>query len=161
VAGPRAAGRTGAPQPTDRGDVRREQREAARREMVIKKLNEIFAPGVDVEEALAKLAAAFAAKGWKFETKDLTPELREFADAYLRAVPFMPKYFTEKDGWLLKTYHWRNQDHARVAAINHFVKRSKAAEPRSTAADRLLEPDDTAHPLDHWRVSLRRSLDQS
>jgi transposase len=42
--------------------IRREEREAARREMVIKQLHEIFVPGVDVEEALAKLAAAFAAK---------------------------------------------------------------------------------------------------
>jgi hypothetical protein len=40
----------------------------------------------------------------------MTPELREFADAYLQAVPFMPKYFTEDDGWLLEAKYWRNQD---------------------------------------------------
>jgi transposase len=111
--------------------IRREEREAVLREMVVKQLHEIFAPGVTVEDAVSKLVAAFTAKRWKFETKDLTPELREFADAYLRAVPFMAKYFTEDDGWLLEVRHWHKQDHARVAAINHFVKRSKAADPQA------------------------------
>jgi hypothetical protein len=54
--------------------------------MVIKKLNEIFVPGDNPAVAVSKLGDAFAAKGWRFETKDLTPELADFADSYLNAV---------------------------------------------------------------------------
>jgi hypothetical protein len=124
--------------------IRREQREAARREMVAKHLAEIFVPGVTVEDAVAKLVAAFTAKRWKFQTKDLTPELRDLADAYLGAVRANPEYLADNEDWLLETHHWRNQDHARVAAINHFIKRSKAADPQSTAAERLSDQDNTA-----------------
>jgi transposase len=107
--------------------IRRDEREAMRRDMVAKHLAEILVPGVAVEDAISKLVAAFTAKGWKFETKDLTPELGDFADAYLRAVRANPEYLTADDEWLLKVDRWRNQDHARVAAINHFIKRNKIA----------------------------------
>ena len=65
--------------------------------------------------------------------KDLTPELGELADAYLRAVRANPEYLTDDD-WLLSVNRWRNQDHARVAAINHFVKSSKLR-PRQIETD--------------------------
>jgi transposase len=107
--------------------IRRDEREAMRRDMVAKYLSEILMPGVPVEEAVSKLVAAFAAKGWKFETKDLTPELGEFADAYLRAVRANPEYLADNEDWLLSVDRWPDQDHARVAAINHFIKRNKDA----------------------------------
>ena len=93
---------------------------------MINKLNEIFVPGVDVAVAVAKLVEAFTVKGWKFETKDLTPELAGLADSYLQAVcANAATYLGDREDWLLETRHWRNQDHARVAAINHFIKRHK------------------------------------
>jgi hypothetical protein len=80
-------------------------------------------PGVDVVEAVLKLSEASLPNA-KFETKDLTPELAEFADAYLRAVRAnAATYLGDGEDWLLMTDRWRDQDHARVAAINHFVKR--------------------------------------
>jgi hypothetical protein len=114
--------------------IRRDERDAARRENVAKHLAEILKPGVAVEEAISKLVAAFTAKGWKFQTKDLTPELGELADAYLRAVRANPEYLADNEDWLLSVNRWRNQDHARVAAINHFVKSSKLR-PRQIETD--------------------------
>lgn len=106
--------------------ARRKQRDAERRDMVIRHLNEILVPGVDAKEAISKIYEAFAAKGWKFQTKDLTPELAKFADAYLQAVRAnSATYLDDNEGWLLETGRWRDQDHARVAAINHFSKRMR------------------------------------
>jgi transposase len=114
--------------------IRRDEREALRRDMVAKHLAEIFVPGIAVEEAISKLVAAFTAKGWKFQPKDLTPELGELADAYLRAVRANREYLADNEDWLLSVDRWRNQDHARVAAINHFVKSSKLR-PRQIETD--------------------------
>lgn len=102
--------------------IRRDEREAARRNMFARQLAEIFVPGVAAEDAVSKLVAAFTAKGSKFKTKDLTPERRDFADGYLRAVRANPGYLPVDNKWLLEVDRWRNQDHARVAAINHFIK---------------------------------------
>jgi hypothetical protein len=106
--------------------VRNDERAAERRDRVVKHLKEIFVPGVEVGQAILKLYKAFAAKGWKFETKDLTPELAEFADAYLRSAhAHAATYLDDSEDWLLAAHRWKNRDHARVAAINHFVKRCK------------------------------------
>jgi transposase len=109
--------------------IRREEREEERRIRVAKHLlDEVLVPGIDAMQALARLAEAFAAKGWKFETKDLTPELAEIADRYLQMVRIHSStYLGDNERWLLETDRWLDPDHARVAAINHLVKRWKAA----------------------------------
>jgi len=66
--------------------IRRDERDAERQETVRRKFDEIFVPGVSAEEALTQIAGALAEKGWKVQVKDLTPELRDLADAYLRSV---------------------------------------------------------------------------
>jgi transposase len=106
--------------------VRRDQRDAERRDRVRSMLDEILVPGTAAQDAASRIAVAFAAKGWKVEVRDLTPELEELADAYLRAARAHSTYLDGKDKWLLEADRWTNRDHARVAAINHFVKRYKA-----------------------------------
>jgi hypothetical protein len=49
--------------------------------------------------------------------------------------PFLDGPLADNEDWLLSVNRRRNQDHARVAAINHFIKRSKSADPQSTVAD--------------------------
>lgn len=109
--------------------IRRDQRDAQRRDDVTRKLDEILVPGVTPESAIAQIAEALAAKGWKIEVKDLTPELRDLANAYLRWVYAHPEYLDATEGWLLETDRWKNRDHARVAALNHLVKRHRAGRP--------------------------------
>jgi hypothetical protein len=85
-----------------------------------RKLADILPPSIAAPDAIARIMQASAARRWRFQAKKLTPELREFADAYLLAVRADPA--TYQKYWPLGDC-WTNQDAARVAAIEHLVKR--------------------------------------
>ena len=102
--------------------TRRDERDARREAEVRQWFEQNIHPGITPEEAIQHIAIALSETGWKIRTKDLTPTLRELADAYRRAICNDPE-LPSKDEWLRNSWPWQNQDHARVAALNHWVKR--------------------------------------
>jgi hypothetical protein len=74
------------------------------------------------EEAFRRIGRGLSETAFKITVRHLTPTLIELADAYRRAVCSNPD-LPAKDEWLRETWCWRNQDYARVAALNHWRKR--------------------------------------
>jgi transposase len=126
--------------------AQRHQRDAERRAFWQEQLEPAFARGLSGEERLRRIAQALASKGWKIQTKDLTPELRDIADDYLAAVAAR-EIVPPSESWLLDADRWvrklkdpahreglrqmlhevgiksgPNIDHLRVGALNHLAK---------------------------------------
>ena len=106
--------------------IRRDERDARREAEVRQWFEQNIHPGITAEEAIRRISVVLSETGWKIKTTDLTPTLRELADAYRSAVCNDPNLPPE-DVWLRESYRWQDQDHARVAALNHWVKRYRRA----------------------------------
>lgn len=102
--------------------VRGDKRGARREEEVQQWIEQNISPDLTPEEAFHRIGVTLAKTAWKLKAKHLTPTLRDLADAYRSAVCNNPNLAAE-DAWLLESWKWRNQDHARVGALNHWVKR--------------------------------------
>lgn len=107
--------------------ARRDARAAAKEAEVRQWIKENLTPDLTPDEAMHRFAQGLADTFWKIRVKDLTPTLRGAADAYRRAAcddPGLP----EDCGWLHGSWHWRDQDHARVAALNNLRMRYRSGE---------------------------------
>jgi transposase len=145
--------------------LRREGRKAARRaahdrerrQMWGERLATTLAPGLTDAERLQRAADALASKGWKIQVKDLTPELRALADAYLaarvqhagkggQAMPAGEEWLRDADRWVQLAGEDPavagpnaisggdpNIDHLRVGALNNLVRNFKSDRTRSSA----------------------------
>jgi hypothetical protein len=102
--------------------IRRDKRDARMEEEVIQWLERNITPDLTPDEAFRRIGATLAETAWKLKVTHLTPTLRDLADAYLRAV-CNDLGLPAEDQWLRDTQRWRNQDYARVAALNHWNKR--------------------------------------
>ncbi len=102
--------------------VRRDKRDARKEEEVQQWIEQNITPDLTPEEAFYRIGVTLVKTAWKLKVKHLTPTLRDLADAYRRAVCNNPNLAAE-DSWLLESHKWRDQDYARVAALNHWVKR--------------------------------------
>jgi transposase len=104
--------------------IRRDERDARREAETRQWFEDNITRGITPEEAIQRIAVALSEISWRIQTKDLTPTLRELADAYRRAVCNDPELPAE-DEWLRDSSRWQDQDHARVAALNHWVRRHR------------------------------------
>jgi hypothetical protein len=91
--------------------------------------------------------------GWRIRTKDLTPTLRDLADGYRKAACNDPNLPSEERQRLRDSYRWLIEDHALVAALNHWVKRYRRGELNTRALLNLLVE---ASPELRCRAYLRR-----
>jgi hypothetical protein len=91
-----------------------------------------LAPGLPAEECWRRIAQALARKRWRMGVKDLTPVLRDIADAYLAdfgerdIVPPSERWLVEADRFVRDVKCGLRPgvdiDHKRVAALNHLAK---------------------------------------
>src|SRR5262249_59749644 len=99
------------------GMIRRDQRDAEMEGEVRAWFEQNITPDLTPEEAFRRIGTTLARTAWKLKVAHLTPTLRDLADAYRRAVPSDPA----APQWLRESGRWRNQDHARVAALHHLA----------------------------------------
>jgi hypothetical protein len=102
-------------------------RAAAAEAEVRRWIKENLTPDLTPDEAMHRFAQGLADTFWKIRVKDLTPTLRGAADAYRRAA-CDDLGLPEDYGWLHDSWHWRDQDHARVAALNNLSLRYRRGE---------------------------------
>ena len=123
--------------------VRRDKRDARKEEEVQQWLEQNITCDLTPEEAFQRIGATLSKTAWKLKVTHLTPTLRDLADAYRSAVCDDPE-LPAKDAWLRETSRWQDQDHARVAALNHWVRRYRRGERGSplsvTSGDPRIEP---------------------
>jgi transposase len=91
-----------------------------------------LAPGLPDEERWRRIAQALARKGWRMKVKDLTPVLRDIADAYLAEigerdiVPPSERWLVEADRFVrdvqLGLRPGLDIDDKRVGALNHLAE---------------------------------------
>ena len=115
--------------PPGSGHAQQHERDAERRALWLERLKAAgaLAPGLPAEERFRRIAQALASKH-KIQVKDLTPELRSAADAYLTHVgerEIVPR----SEFWLLNAGRRRGSeiDKHRMAALNHLVKNFRPA----------------------------------
>jgi hypothetical protein len=102
--------------------ARRDERDARREAEVREWFEQNVTPDLTPEEAFQLIGATLARTAWKLKVTHLTPTLRGLADAYRRAICGDPALPVE-DVWLRESWRWADQDHARVAALNHWARR--------------------------------------
>jgi len=105
--------------------IRRDERDAQREAEVRQWFQRNITSDITPEEAIRRVVVVLSETGWKIRIKDLTPTLRELADAYLRAVVDDPELAAE-DTWLRDAHRWGDKGQARAAALNHLRKRHQA-----------------------------------
>jgi transposase len=137
--------------------ARRAARDLDRRQMWQERLATALAPGFTGPERIRRVADALASKGWKMQVKDLTPELKALADAYLAArvrhAGKSGEALRAEEDWLRDAHRWvrklagadpavaclggisggPNIDHLRVGALNNLVKNFKSDTTGSSA----------------------------
>jgi hypothetical protein len=125
--------------------MRRNERDAARAAMWHERLMPAMDPGLTAQERCRRIARVLSSKGNKIQVKDLTPELRDIADAYLANFGDRD-IFAPAEGWLMEASRWArliknpeaaspgerlrldlrghpNIEYLRVAALNHLRRR--------------------------------------